>query len=236
MRGNSSEDLDMEQSSNLLGPQKQADTPDIPFCGCLSIRYYQPYFDVDTEDIQKRISNAFIFCKREQNFLNLIGDKPDVYGPFWIATSLVFSISVASHLNGFIAAWLHGEAWEYNFQSVLTACSIIYGFTGLSPAAIWFVFKQYEPSLKFVTMVCLYGYSLLFFLPTTVICLIPSELASWLALLGAAVTSTLFLLRNIGPFIINQAKKQAALLLGFIGCIQVALMLTMKLYFFYEKS
>jgi len=37
--------------------------PDIPFCGCLSVRYYQPFFDVDTSDVLSRISNSFFFCR-----------------------------------------------------------------------------------------------------------------------------------------------------------------------------
>lgn len=69
-------------TNNLLGKKK--DKVDIPFCGCLSIQYYQPYFDVDTTDVSTRLWNAIIFCKREQNFLLLIQDRPDLYGPFWV--------------------------------------------------------------------------------------------------------------------------------------------------------
>jgi len=77
-------------SSNLLGSGlKKKTTPDIPFCGCLSIQYYQPYFDVDTDDITTRIWNSVIYCRREQNFLVLVQDHPDLYGPFWVTTSNV---------------------------------------------------------------------------------------------------------------------------------------------------
>ena len=84
MHNNETEDLDMTQSSGLISEKSSKDVPDIPFCGCLSVRYYQPYFDVDTEDVKTRIAHAFIYCKREQNFLALIGDRPDLYGPFWV--------------------------------------------------------------------------------------------------------------------------------------------------------
>jgi hypothetical protein len=62
----------------------QNKTADIPFCGCLSVQYYQPYFDVDTVDIVARVTSSFLFCNRETNFLNLIADKPDAYGPIWV--------------------------------------------------------------------------------------------------------------------------------------------------------
>jgi len=57
---------------------------------------------------------------------------------------------------------------EYNFQSVLTASSLVYGFAGVAPVLIWFVFKQYDATLKFVSVVCLYGYSLTIFIPAVV--------------------------------------------------------------------
>lgn len=79
-------------SSNLLGAGlKKKTTTDIPFCGCLSIQYYQPYFDVDTADITSRIWNAVIYCRREQNFLLLVQDHPDLYGPFWVTSNFINS-------------------------------------------------------------------------------------------------------------------------------------------------
>ncbi len=57
---------------------------------------------------------------------------------------------------------------EYNFQSIVSASSIVYGFLCGAPAAVWFVFKQIDPTLKFVTIFCLYGYSLVIFAPAVV--------------------------------------------------------------------
>ena len=66
--------------------------PDIPFCGCLSVRYYQPFFDVDTVDVVSRLSSALFYCKREQNFLSQIEERPDAYGPFWVGDNEPLSI------------------------------------------------------------------------------------------------------------------------------------------------
>eukprot|EP01032_Pedospumella_encystans_P026544 gene26544-29991_t len=156
---------DIEQSSSLL-TEKPKETHDIPFCGCLSVRYYQPYFDVDTEDVITRLKSSLLYCRSENTFLATINDRPDAYGPFWIATTLVFILAVASHLNGWLSSWMKGNAWQYDFQSVLTASSLVYGFAAFAPLVIWFVFKQYDATLKFVSVVCLYGYSLTIFIPT----------------------------------------------------------------------
>lgn len=123
---------------------------------------------------------------------------------------------------------------EYNFQSVLTASSIIYGFAAIAPTLIWFVFRQYEPKLKFISIFCLYGYSLISFIPavviilivfnrlgwklliTQIVCLLPFQFACWLALFSAAAVSGFLLLKNLAPLIVVHAKQQAALLLGFV--------------------
>jgi hypothetical protein len=78
-------DLDNAESANLMGEQPK-EVPDIPFCGCLSVRYYQPYFDVDTSDVTSRLVSALLYCRREQNFLAATSSKPDAYGPFWVGT------------------------------------------------------------------------------------------------------------------------------------------------------
>jgi hypothetical protein len=79
------DDLDINESAGrLFNETTIKEQPEIPFCGCLSVRYYQPFFDVDTNDVISRISSAVFYCNREQNFLGLVGDKPDAYGPFWV--------------------------------------------------------------------------------------------------------------------------------------------------------
>lgn len=223
------EEIDgIEKNEKVLG---RTDL-NIPFCGCLSIQYYRPYFDIDTIEVFDRMLNSVSYCRRDQTFLSLIGDRPDAYGPFWIATSLVFTVAVGSHINGWISSWMTGSNWQYNFQSILTASSVIYSYAGIAPAVIWGVFKQYEKNLKFITILCLYGYSLISFIPAILLCLIPFWMVSWVALLGAAVISGMFLLKNLAPVIVNNAKNHAAILLGLVALIQLTLMFSMKVYFF----
>jgi hypothetical protein len=56
----------------------------------------------------------------------------------------------------------------YDFQSVITSSSLIYGFALGAPSAVWFVFKQYEPNLLLMSTICLYGYSLTIYVPAVV--------------------------------------------------------------------
>lgn len=80
------DELDMAESTGrIFNDTAIKEQPEIPFCGCLSVRYYQPFFDVDTNDVFTRIASAVFYCNREQNFLGLVSEKPDAYGPFWVS-------------------------------------------------------------------------------------------------------------------------------------------------------
>ncbi len=85
------DNIDSMERANLIPESASSTQPrgispmDIPMCGCLSVKFYQPYFDVDTVDVSNRALNALFYCKREQNFLNLIGEKADAYGPCWVS-------------------------------------------------------------------------------------------------------------------------------------------------------
>ena len=96
------EELNMNSSSARLLHDKEGgnDSPEIPFCGCLSVKFYQPYFDVDTDDVISRVSNALFYCQRQDNFLTLIGDKPDAYGPIWVRFNSLLLISIILLLLG----------------------------------------------------------------------------------------------------------------------------------------
>ena len=112
--------------SPLYSPNSNDPFNEIPMCGFLSVRYYQPYFDVDTDDVIARMKNSLLFLKQTDNFFSIVGEKPDLYGPFWVATTLVFIVAFTSHVNSFLTSWMDGRAWNYNFQTVLTTASLIY--------------------------------------------------------------------------------------------------------------
>lgn len=84
---------------------------EIPLCGCLSVQFYKPYFDVDTAEVLSRISHSLIYCGRSENFLALTNDKPDAYGPIWIPTTLVFTVALTSHINSWLIHWMTSKSW-----------------------------------------------------------------------------------------------------------------------------
>ena len=109
------DDLDANHGAKSGSPTEKGDNdsgiPEIPMCGCLSVQFYRPYFDVDTADIITRVGHAMFYCRREENFLNHLKDKPDAYGPVWISTTLVFTVAVTSHINSWLLSWMSNKTW-----------------------------------------------------------------------------------------------------------------------------
>jgi hypothetical protein len=228
------DDLDYEAEGKAASPLlAKEDESDVPMCGCLSVRYYQPYFDIDTGDITKRVTASVLYLKRDDSFMGIIRDKPDAYGPFWVSTTLVFVVAFTSHLSSWLASWMVGKNWAYDFESVVTAATLIYGFAFGAPALLWLLLRQFEPKVKLITILCLYGYSLCIFVPWAFFCLVPSAILSWVSLLGACVLSGLFLARNLAPTVLEIAGHHAATILGVVAFGQFCFSLTLKLSFFY---
>lgn len=57
---------------------------------------------------------------------------------------------------------------EYDFESVMSLASLVYGFLGGVTAALYFLLRQLEASTSLTTVLCVYGYSLAIFIPASV--------------------------------------------------------------------
>ena len=60
---------------------------------------------------------------------NYLSPAPDLYGPFWTLTTVVFALFVFSSLASSIAAYLSDPnvEYNYNFQLLSIAVSLVYG-------------------------------------------------------------------------------------------------------------
>jgi hypothetical protein len=99
-----------QQPGGMMMTQAQQPAMEAPtswwgkFVMCLTVDAYKGYFDIDADDIVKRIRGVFLhFYKPEYFRNNVMGPMktnelkgPDLYGPFWITMSLIFFIGVSS--------------------------------------------------------------------------------------------------------------------------------------------
>jgi len=226
-----------EENEGFLGDSqsssaKEKEVNEMPMCGCLSVAFYKPYFNVDTKDVWDRLLMAAFYCRKDNSFMTLIDSNPDAYGPFWISTSLIFSIAVTSHISSWLAAYYLGTDWSYDFEKVVSSATLIYCFAGFVPLGMYFTFRQFGAIYSLISLVCLYGYSLLSFIPATALCIVPYAFTEWIAFLVAFGISSLFLIRNLAPTMVQNAKQSAVTMLGLTVAVQFALMLCIKIGFY----
>lgn len=121
-----------------------------------SIEYYQQLFDVNTDQVVERIMWAMV-PKPGVNYLQqYIQSKPDLYGPFWICITLVFTIAISGNLANYLQTAASGHYhWKYNFHAVTLAGTAIFAYAWLLPSCLW-GFLKYQGSLHDVSSLQLF--------------------------------------------------------------------------------
>eukprot|EP00904_Undaria_pinnatifida_P012923 jgi/Undpi1/8761/HiC_scaffold_25.g11223.m1 len=177
------------------------------WCGCLSLVFYQQFFQVDTKDVTERWLHSISIRKRETGFLDLVETNPDAYGPFWNSTSLIFLIALTTNLSSGV----------YDLNTLVTSTWLVYGFAAGVPLALWLVLNQLDVALPLVQLVCMYGYSLGVFLPAVLICVLPIPYISLVVLAAAGSLSVVFLLRALTPVLLARNAAMAAPVMAGLG-------------------
>eukprot|EP00585_Thalassiosira_rotula_P005921 CAMPEP_0196133614 /NCGR_PEP_ID=MMETSP0910-20130528/2766_1 /TAXON_ID=49265 /ORGANISM="Thalassiosira rotula, Strain GSO102" /LENGTH=401 /DNA_ID=CAMNT_0041393357 /DNA_START=59 /DNA_END=1261 /DNA_ORIENTATION=+ len=150
------------------------------------------------------------------------GKGPDLYGPIWITLTLVFFVAVTSNMSLYIhhhrktkksivdeGGTAAEEQWDYDINQLLHATWILYSFSIGLPSVVYFVFRLMgvgnnggNGGLGLVELVCLYGYSLVPYLPAVFLCIVPASWLQWLFLAVATTFSGMLVLRNLaGPIL-----------------------------------
>jgi len=242
------DDPDTEEKAGLLGAEEgggggkggggdggAAAPATVPACACLSVAFYRPYFDVDQGQVLARALRA-LWPPAASGFLSSLGGKPDLYGPFWAATTLIFVITALSNFTSWLTFKDATEAqWIYDMSLLSIACSFVYGFWAGGGAVVWAAARSLgagAPTL--VQALCVYGYSLVVFIPVALLCSTTLEVLDWLATLLGLAISLSFVLLNLWPAWAASAMPTSARngLLGVVALAHVVFALALKLYFF----
>ena len=73
---------------------------------------------MEEEEIEERVKSAVML---KPPFRLVVGDKPDLYGPFWLASTLVVIIVASSSLITF----LQDEKLPYDFDQIPVASGLV---------------------------------------------------------------------------------------------------------------
>ncbi|KAJ5678284.1 uncharacterized protein N7477_003917 [Penicillium maclennaniae] len=189
-----------------------------------SIHYYERFFDVDTNEVLRRCM-ATLYPR--SNFLDVLEGNADLYGPVWIATTVV----VILFLTGTISQWLSNndeKHFAYDFTLLSGAAGLIYGYTGILPIAL--------STADLIECWALYGYSNLVWIAVALVSWSPLTALNW-ALVGVGFAwSVFFLLRNLYPVLNATDAKASKILLILVVALHAGLAIAIKILFFAHGS
>ncbi|XP_047958157.1 protein YIPF1 homolog [Salvia hispanica] len=194
-----------------------------------TIAAYKPYFDVDTADVLERIKDSlFPF---NGSFSEKTANNPDLYGPFWICTTLIFVAASIGTFVTYIAHKVQKKEWDYDINLMTWSAGLFYGYVSIVPLALYLILKYFSAPSGFVHLLCLYGYSLFVFIPAMCLSVIPQEIVRWVVAGVAGFMSASFVALNLRNHIKSAGERWFLIVAG-IFLLQLALALVLKLYLF----
>ncbi|XP_003490646.1 protein YIPF1 isoform X1 [Bombus vosnesenskii] len=180
-----------------------------------TIEYYQKFFNVKTDDVVERIKRSMFPHGSDNYLISHIRPNPDLYGPFWICVTLIFSIAISGNLADYLHTANSGKYhWRYEFHIVSYAATCIFLYAWLLPLTLWGAMKWTTSSRNteeeliesyatpgLLELLCLYGYSLAIYIPVAFLWTIQFEWLQWSLVALATFLSGGVLLRSLLPLI-----------------------------------
>ncbi|KAI8022727.1 hypothetical protein LOK49_LG03G01751 [Camellia lanceoleosa] len=194
-----------------------------------SIAYYRPYFDVETADVMERIKDSLFPFKG--SFSEKTSNNPDLYGPFWICTTLIFVAASIGTFVTYVAHKLQKKEWNYDVNLVTWSAGLFYGYVTVVPVGLYIILKYSSVPSGLVQLFCLYGYSLFIFIPALCLSVVPLELFRWVVAGVAGFMSATFVALNLRNHIKSAGERWFLIVTG-IFLLQLALSIVLKLYLF----
>jgi len=237
-----------DDTDQLLGDENPEDVgkKESPF----TFAYYTKLFDVDTDEIVSRL--IWSACPRPNYTSSFarkkIRSKPDLYGPFWIGVTLVFSVAIAGNVASYFQYQIGKDEpktkhWHYDFHKVSVSAAIVFLYATLVPSGVFAMLwsgnpKENTSKPSFVELVCIFGYSLTPFVPISILWLIQISLVQWVLVLVSFLLSGGVLLLALWP-IVNEFStvktKGYTIIAGVLG-LHLLLASGFMLCFFHVPS
>lgn len=176
-----------------------------------------------------RIGRSFAPWKR--NFFESEDTRPDLYGPLWIQTTIVFLLVCMGNLSRYFSSGFDGNASlrTYHFRyAVLLVYTAGFGL----PLALGLLLRYFQSRVTPIQLICLYGYSMSCTIVILILCALPSGVLHWLLMLYGLINSTAFLLLNLLDEVRSFPLVRQYVIFGGIAACQLAMFLIFKLIFF----
>jgi hypothetical protein len=198
-----------------------------------SISFYAQFFDVDTSSVLARCWAALF---PRANFLDVLEGNPDLYGPFWIATTVVLILFLGGTISQYLSATGSAQ-FAYDFTLLSGAAGLIYGYTLFLPMALFLALRYFgSESANILECWSLYGYANLIWIPVAIISWSPLEILNWVFVIVGFAMSVTFLVRNLYPVLSATDRQVSKILLVVVVALHAGLALAIKILFFAHNS
>ncbi|CAL9693939.1 unnamed protein product [Knipowitschia caucasica] len=230
------EEAAQHEAAELLGGQKSTG-------GFWTFQFYQSFFNVDTSQVLDRVKGSVMPIPGRNFIKHHLRSNPDLYGPFWISVTLAVSVAISGNLSTFLVQ-MGNPAYHYTpqFHRVTVASVVIFLYAWLVPVALW-GFLSWRQGVErqvggysFLETVCVYGYSLFIYIPTSILWVIPLEWLRWTLLAVAMVVSGSVLVLTFWPVVREDTKAMALTAVVTIVALHALLAVGCKMYFFQNAA
>ncbi|KAI1339505.1 hypothetical protein F5Y15DRAFT_415909 [Xylariaceae sp. FL0016] len=198
-----------------------------------SLSFYAQFFDVDTSSV---LSRCWAALYPRANFLDVLEGNPDLYGPFWIATTVVLILFLGGTISQYLAR-TGQEPFAYDFELLSGAAGLIYGYTLFIPILLFGALRYFgSESANLLECWALYGYSNLIWIPVALISWSPVQILNWVFVSIGWGLSVAFLLRNLYPVLSATDRQTSKILLVLVVALHMGLAIAIKILFFAAGS
>lgn len=228
---NSAQDDDEGDKSELLKEDKKQ-------LSFWTFEYYQQFFDVETNQVFHRVVGSMLPLPH-RNFLQThIRPSPDLYGPFWICTTLVFTTAIAGNLANYLASGGKDYQWKYDFHKVTFSATAIFCYWWLIPTAVYLVlwWRRSPAGYTFLEIICVYGYSLAIYIPISILWVVNYEWFKWTLVIIGALLSGGVLVLTFWPAVKEDTRRVAVFVIALIFICHLLLATGFVLYFLHVPA
>lgn len=210
----------------LTGNQQSGYTANKPkstsACSILTVDYWSQYFDVSQEEIIEKTKACL--NPTTNKFQELITNKVDLYGPFWISTTLIFCMII---MPRFVQALLF-SAINFDVSKVGFGFTLVYGGLGIFTLIYYAMSKAIGLECELFRTAAIYGYSYTVFIVAALATILSMSFLHFIFAIAAGIHSVLFLLRNFKPAIDKLEQQNKMVVIAFFGIYQ--LIMTLMIY------
>lgn len=161
-------------------------------CSFISVDSLQDYFDVSSDEVKERLLAAAMPFKVDSETFR---SKPDMWGPFWIATTAILFLSGSANFSKIVEL---GDEARTDYSLAGSVATLIYGAVAAVPVAVRAAqYAMNAGEINFKQLVCAFGYSLFILVPVSIVCVTPVGFVRTLAFMFAFGWALAFLYASV---------------------------------------